>query len=218
LVLIGLLLVLGGCTESSEKVAKAPLKLPEAAPPPAPVEPSTTSATPADLPTAPAGALRLTPENTKIEFYGSKTQNKGSHTGGFKQFSGYIDVGGGNFSAGRIAVDIDMNSIYSDNNKLTNHLKTPDFFDVRTNPRSVFVSQSIEPSPSGDATHKITGNLTMHGVTKPIAFPAKITLTEDALTLHSQFPISRKEFEMNYQPERVNDEVKITVTVTAPRK
>ncbi len=191
LLLVWLILVAAGLTQSNEKVASA-------------AQP------------AASGALRLTPENSKIEFFGSKIG--GQHTGGFKQFSGTIELPGGEIRTAKINVDIDVNSIYTDTPKLTGHLKTPDFFDVKTHPKATFVSQTIEPSPSGEATHKITGNLTLHGVTKPISFPAKITLTDSALTIHSKFSLSRKEFAMNYRPEIVNDEVKLTIAVTVPRK
>ncbi|MCI0458628.1 MAG: YceI family protein [Gemmataceae bacterium] len=190
LVLVWLMLIVAGCTQSSESV-----------PPPATTSP---------------GALRLTPENTKIEFLGSKAN--GRHTGGFKQVSGTVELPKGDLSAGRIHVNIDVDSIYSDNAKLTRHLKSVDFFDVQTHPKVAFLSQKIEPSKSGDATHQLTGDLTLHGVTKPISFPAQITLTDAALTLNSQFSISRKEFAMNYQPDRVHDEVKITVSMQVPRK
>src|SRR5438552_19023173 len=96
------------------------------------------------------GALRLTPENSKIEFFGSKVG--GQHTGGFKKFTGTIELPANDVSAARINLDIDVDSIYTDTPKLTGHLKTPDFFDARTYPKVTFVSTSIEPSKAGDAT------------------------------------------------------------------
>jgi polyisoprenoid-binding protein YceI len=199
-------LVALGCTQSGGDAPPANPKGPSAAPAAGSAEPKA----------AAAGALSITPENSKIEFVGSKA--KGKHIGGFKQFSGTIDLVPGDLTASRISVDIDMNSTWTDTQKLTNHLLTADFFEVRTYPKATFVTTSIRPSAGGEATHEITGDLTLHGMTKAITFPAKLALTDDALTLDSKFTISRKEFGINYRPEQIYDAVALTVSVRAPRK
>ncbi|HEX6186818.1 MAG TPA: YceI family protein, partial [Pyrinomonadaceae bacterium] len=78
----------------------------------------------------PAGAetLAINPENSKIEFVGSKVT--GSHNGSFKQFSGTIELAKEGVDKSRVTIDIDTTSIVTDTDRLTTHLKTPDFFDV----------------------------------------------------------------------------------------
>ena len=74
-----------------------------------------------------------------------------------------------------------MDSIWTDTEKLTGHLKSADFFDVAKFPKSTFESTEIKAGSSDakakDATHTVTGNLTLHGVTRSIQFPAKIAVT-----------------------------------------
>ena len=86
---------------------------------------STGSEEAASAPELPAGALALGPANTSIGFVGSK--DEGSHTGGFRQFSGhFLPPAEGN--AGEIHVEIETASLWADDDKLAGHLKNPDFF------------------------------------------------------------------------------------------
>src|SRR5262245_12333607 len=79
-----------------------------------------------------AASLKFSGETSKIEFVGTKPANRGKHDGGFKTFTGTIDLPGTDFTQAKVSVEIQADSIYSDTPKLTQHLKTPDFFDVRT--------------------------------------------------------------------------------------
>ena len=92
-------------------------------------------------------------------------------------------------------------SIYSDNDRLTGHLKSPDFFDVEKHPTAIFETTSI--TGSGDNS-KVTGKLTMHGETKEISFPAKIEVKDDAVTVQAEFSINRFDFNMKY-PGKADD-------------
>jgi len=77
-------------------------------------------------------------------------------------------------------------------------LKTPDFFDVAKFPEAKFESTAIKAGGDKGATHTVTGNLTMHGVTKSITFPATIAVTPDTATVDATFAINRKDFGINY--------------------
>jgi polyisoprenoid-binding protein YceI len=88
-----------------------------------------------------------------------------------------------------------------------------------------FVSTAIEAGAKDpkakDATHTVTGNLTLHGVTKSISFPAKITVSGDNATLDSQFFINRKDFGIMYpgKPnDLIRDEVVIKLAIHGPVK
>jgi polyisoprenoid-binding protein YceI len=137
----------------------------------------------------------ITPENSKIEFVGSKVT--GSHNGSFKNFSGTIDYLG-QPEKSRVNITIDAASLAADDPKLTEHLKTADFFDVAKYPQATFHSTEIKPGGDRGATHTITGNLNLHGVTKSITFPATIVVTPGAVTVESTFSINRKDFGINY--------------------
>src|SRR5687767_551208 len=93
-------------------------------------------------PDAGAKAFIITPENSKVEFTGSKVTGK--HDGGFKQFQGEVHASGNTVSHAKVTID--TTSLYSDNDRLTGHLKSPDFFDVAKHPTAVFETTSISGS------------------------------------------------------------------------
>src|SRR5207248_2317220 len=99
-------------------------------------------------------------------------------------------------------LDIDMNSLYTDTDKLTTHLKSPDFFGVKSNPKSKFVSTKVEKA-GGD--YKVTGDFTMLGKTKSITFPAKLAMTADGLSVSSAFTIDRTQWGMTYGQGKVDN-------------
>ncbi len=157
----------------------------------------------------------LSPDNTKIEFVGSKAQGK--HDGGFKDFTGSFDLPA-DLAKAKVSVEINTDSLYTDTAKLTQHLKSPDFFNVKSNPRITFASTRIVEDKGEGRTHKITGDLTMLGKTKSISFPADISTTGGVLKMNSSFTIDRTDFGMNYGQGKVNNEVKIKVAVDAKKK
>jgi polyisoprenoid-binding protein YceI len=99
-------------------------------------------------------------------------------------------------------------------------LKTADFFDVAKYPEANFVSTTIKPGGENGATHTVTGNLTLHGVTKAITFPATINVTPDVATVDSSFSINRKDFGINYAgaaDNLIRDDVVLTLHVRATK-
>ncbi len=169
----------------------------------------------ASVPAA-TGAGAITPDNTTIAWVGTKKDGK--HNGGFKGIAGSLKSASSDLAASTLSVDIDTTSLFSDNPRLTNHLKSPDFFDVKTYPKATFVSTSIKAEPQGEATHVINGDLTLHGTTKPVSLPVKATATDEQVTLDGTFTIDRTAFGIAYSPEQVDKEVKITVSARIPRK
>ena len=157
----------------------------------------------------------ITPQNSKVQFVGSKVT--GSHNGSFQAFSGQIDHTG-NVETSRVNINIKTDSITTDDEGLTKHLKTPDFFDVAKFPEATFVSTAIKPGGEKGASHTVTGNLTLHGVTKSITFPATIAVTPDVATVNANFSINRKDFGINYAGAANNlirDDVVLTLNVRA---
>ena len=168
---------------------------------------------------APAASEKhsITAENSKIEWVGSKVT--GSHNGSFKKFSGAIDYAG-QPEKSRVNITIDTSSIEADDPKLTAHLKTADFFDVAKFPQATFQSTEIKPGGEKGATHTVTGNLQLHGVTKAITFPATINVTPGVITVQSNFAINRKDFGINYAgaaDNLIRDEVVLKFDVRATK-
>lgn len=159
----------------------------------------------------------ITPQNSKIEFVGSKVTGK--HNGSFGDFSGQIDYAGSPENS-RVNITIKADSITTDTPDLTKHLKTADFFDVAKFPEANFVSTAIKAGGENGASHTVTGNLTLHGVTKAITFPATINVTPDAATVESSFSINRKDFGINYAgaaDNLIRDNVVLTLHVRATK-
>lgn len=152
---------------------------------------------------------KLTGENTKIEWTGSKPEGK--HTGGFKKLTGTATKSDTGL---KLDVQIDCDSLYSDDEKLTKHLLSPDLFSVKEHPKAKFKSTKIEKTAAG---HQITGQLTLLGKTKEISFPAEIK-EGDKLTIHAEFKINRQDYGMNYGTGKINDDVDLKIDVKASGK
>ena len=90
-------------------------------------------------------------------------------TGRFDKFAGTYSFDDANPSASKIAVEIDTQSINSNNATRDKHLRSGDFLDVSKFPTAKFVSTSMEIK---DKTAIVYGKLTLHGVTKDIAIKA----------------------------------------------
>jgi polyisoprenoid-binding protein YceI len=221
-----------GCANPADDKFKATATAPQPVAPPAPesaAPPATAAGTDATLTSATATAtataaapssrtIPISSEGSKIEFIGSKVS--GSHNGGFKAFSGTAELTPDATGLARVHVVIDMDSTWTDNPKLTGHLKSPDFFDVPQFPKAEFVSTEIATGAPKGASHMITGNLTLHGVTKSISFPATIAVSGDALTIASEFAINRKDFGITYPGKRddlIRDEVVIKLDIKRPK-
>jgi polyisoprenoid-binding protein YceI len=153
----------------------------------------------------------LTGENTKLTFVGKKPDGK--HEGGFAKLSGSATVPDGDLTKLSVSIDIETDSLFSDDAKLTAHLKNADFFDVKNKPKASFKSTKIEKTEKG---FSVTGDLTLLGKTKSVTFPATIA-GGDALTVTAAFEIDRTQWGMNYGKGKINDAVTIGITVTAKK-
>jgi polyisoprenoid-binding protein YceI len=155
-------------------------------------------------------------KGSKIEFVGAKVTRK--HPGSFGGFRGTILVEDGDPSKGRVKVEIDMPTLSVDEPRLTNHLKTPDFFDVDKFPTTTFVSSSVQAAASG---YSVTGNLNLHGVSKSITFPAAIKVSADDVAVYSEFVINRKDFGIVYPgapDDLIKDDVAIKLLISARKQ
>lgn len=91
--------------------------------------------------------------------------------GEFKNTSGTITVDQADLNATKVNVEIDAASINTNNDKRDTHLRGGDFFDVEKFPKLTFVSKSVNIK---DNKGTMTGDLTMHGVTKPITLDVEV--------------------------------------------
>jgi polyisoprenoid-binding protein YceI len=192
-------------------------------------KPTATVASAVPMPsTAPAGEVKpaaatedvlytFTQASSKVGFVGAKVTGK--HDGSFGTFNGTVRLVDNNVEKSSVTVEIDTASLDSDNAKLTGHLKSADFFDVEKFPKAKFVSTSIKAGGAAGATHTVTGNLELHGVTKSITFPATIKVG-DVVEVTTEFGINRKDFNIVYPgkpDDLIKDEVLIKLSIKAQK-
>jgi polyisoprenoid-binding protein YceI len=87
-------------------------------------------------------------------------------TGSFQNFEGTVETEGDDFSNAKINFSLDVSSIDTNQEQRDGHLKGPDFFDAEQFPRITFESTSV--TKESDENYKLTGNLTIKGITKPV--------------------------------------------------
>lgn len=193
------LLILGSaaCSNPADNVPAADVS--DATTTPAPVEDS--------------GQTFTIGEGSAIGFIGSKVT--GQHDGGFKGFTGEINLVDQDPTKSQVHFNIDTTTLWADNEKLTGHLKSPDFFDVEQFPTATFTSTEIVPEGDG---YKVTGTLDLHGVTRTISFPAGIEVSADSVTVKAEFSIMRFDFDIVYAgmaDDLIRDEVVIKLDLAA---
>ena len=91
-------------------------------------------------------------------------------TGSFGSFEGSLAMAGDDFEDATITFSADISSISTNNDQRDGHLKSGDFFDAEQFPTLNFKSTGMKKT--GDDTYDLTGDLTLHGVTKPVTLKA----------------------------------------------
>jgi polyisoprenoid-binding protein YceI len=132
-------------------------------------------------------------EESVIIFTGSKPT--GTHSGGWSEYVGTVTIPNGDFSRATIVIDFDMNSTFSDDKDLTDTLKSDKMFNVEKYPDAKFISTSIAETSDG---YEVSGNLTLHGITKNLTFSAEVELDDKKVIAESEFSINRRDFDINY--------------------
>jgi len=93
--------------------------------------------------------------------------------GSFNQFDGRVHLDADDPSRSTARVEIDVASIDTRHEQRDAHLRGSDFLDVEQHPKIVFESTSIERA--GDEVFRVTGDLTIRGVTRPVSFDLEFT-------------------------------------------
>ena len=147
---------------------------------------------------APASAVKYSFSNadSKIDFVGAKVTRK--HDGSFQTFTGTVNLVDADPTKSSVTAEIDVGSLKTDEEKLTGHLKSADLLDATKYPKAIFTSTAIKAGAADGATHTVTGNLQLHGVTKSISFPATIKASADTVEVKAEFAINRKDFGVVY--------------------
>ena len=145
--------------------------------------------------------------------------------GSFKEFDGTLVIDGANLAASTVNVTIQAGSVDTRNDQRDGHLKSPDFLDVENFPTLTFVSTSVVHK--GGDEFVVTGDLTIHGVTKSVELTTELQgVSTDPYNVRkvgfeATTTISRKEFGLVYNAALetggwlVGDIIKISLDVEA---
>lgn len=120
----------------------------------------------------------------------------------------------------KVNITVNTGDVVTGVDKLNEHLKTDSFFNVAKFPTATFVSTKVEPT--GKDTAKVTGNLTLLGVTKPIVLDVKLNKQGDHPMMHKKWvgfdattTVKRSDFGMSYGVAMVSDDVPVTIEAEA---
>jgi polyisoprenoid-binding protein YceI len=113
----------------------------------------------------PAGTYAVDPGHTQV---GWRVSHMGfsNYAGGFSDVSGSLTLQPKDPAASKLTIKIPVASVETTSAKLTGELKGDQWLDSKKYPDMTFVSTQVAPAADGQA--KVTGNLTLHGVTKPV--------------------------------------------------
>lgn len=140
--------------------------------------------------------------------------------GKFTKSSGHILLDEKNPAASSVEVTIGTASVMSGVLALDDHLKKKDFLDSEKYPTARFISTKIEMA--GDRHAKVTGDFTLHGVTKPLTLDVTLNKIGEhpmhkrkTVGFSASATLKRSEYGINYGIPAVSDEVKLTIEAEA---
>jgi polyisoprenoid-binding protein YceI len=175
-----------------------------------------------------ADTWQIDPAHTNVEF-SVQHMMISNVKGQFQKTSGTITVNGKDPTSAKIDATIDASSIETRVEQRDMHLKSPEFLDVAKYPTITFKSTKVEAAGSGK--WKVTGDLTLHGVTKPVVLevessgtPIHDPMGNTRAGASATANIKRSDFGLTYNKVlesggvMVGDEVAISIDVEAIKK
>lgn len=145
--------------------------------------------------------------------------------GKFQDFSGTIQVDRAKPESSSVEFTVQVASIFTNEPKRDEHLKSPDFFDAASHPTITFKSTSVKPVANN--VYEVTGPLTMRGVTKVVTLPVtflgegKDPWGNEKMGFETSTTLNRKDYGINWNKALdqggvlVGDEVKVQISVEA---
>lgn len=141
--------------------------------------------------------------------------------GRFRDLSGTFTVDEANPAATKFELTAKVESLDTDNEQRDKHLKSPDFLNAKQFPTVSFKSTSVVKSADG---YQVTGDLTLHGVTKPVSFAlvggrkAELPKGVWRTGYTGELKIKRSEFGLGQALEMIGDEVHISMSFEGTKK
>jgi polyisoprenoid-binding protein YceI len=177
----------------------------------------------APLALAQTSTWNIDPNHSEVDFTIKHMSLSNVH-GRFGNIKGAITLNEADITKSSVSVAIDVTTVDTGVSMRDNDLKSPNYFDVAQFPTATFTSTSV----SGSAGHlKVTGNLTLHGVTRPITLdvegptgPVNGMDHKPHAGYSATITIKRKDFGIGAKmPESaLSDEIKLTVDLDAAKQ
>ena len=162
-----------------------------------------------------AGVYTLDPSHSKITWSVSH-MGFSTYVGQFAKVEGQLTLDPRRPEASQLAVTVDANSVGTLNEALDKHLKTADFLDTAKFPTATFKATRIRVT--GERTADITGDLTLHGVTRPVTLEAEFNQAgvnpvdkTYSLGFDAEAKIKRSDFGITAYLPGVGDEVELEI-------
>lgn len=114
---------------------------------------------------ASAGSWTIDPEHTNVGFK-VRHMMVSNVKGNFEKFGGNVELNDQDITTSKVEVTIETASINTNVQKRDEHLRSADFLDVAKFPQMTFVSKKV--AKAGKGKLKVTGDLTLRGVTRPV--------------------------------------------------
>lgn len=135
----------------------------------------------------------------------------------FDKFDGELLLDTQDLTRSSVSVTIPLSAIDTDVEKLDEHLKSADFFDAAKFPNITFKSTKVEKA--GEGKLKVTGDLSIHGVTKATVLDVTVNkigqhpmMKDDAAGFDASATIKRSEFGVGMYAPNVSDEIAVRIT------
>lgn len=175
-------------------------------------------AVPEPLPDMPAGDYKIDKVHSTAMFRVQHAQ-AGQFWGRFNDVNGIVTYTPDQEQHFSFDIDVDLESVDSGDDRLDQHLKSPDFFNAKEFGKMTFKSTEVERL--GQSVWDVAGDLTMNGVTKPVIAVVRFTGTGEVMGrragFEAEFDIKRSDFGHTYGIEKgtLGDTTRIIVGLEA---
>jgi polyisoprenoid-binding protein YceI len=162
-------------------------------------------------------------DESKVQFVSDAPLEK--ITGVGHKMTGNVEIDVGNLAATKGTVELDVKSIKTNVDLRDEHLQGPDWLDAAKHPKIKFEITKVDGPAAlkkGDAVDvKVTGKLSMHGVTREETATAKVRLTDKGVSVKANFKVSLPAYKVSVPSVvrlKVNDSIDLNVMLMVKPK
>jgi len=168
-----------------------------------------------------AEALKVDPVHSSFVFK-VKHANVGYIWGRFNEYGGTIAIDEADVTKSTIEINVNPTSVDTGNKKRDEHLQAPDYLNAKEYPAITFKSTAVKKV--SDTKLEVTGNLSLHGVTKSIVVPVEITGKGEfpkgngRIGIEATFSVKLTDHKIQGAPGAVGDEIFLIASLEGAQK